>query len=53
MDDADYRRTAMWKMEHYIVNGYRPYEDILFTFDDMDGNINTQALDRLIHQFMM
>ncbi|MBR3786566.1 MAG: hypothetical protein IKJ77_09185 [Firmicutes bacterium] len=53
MDDPEYRRNAMWKIEYYITNGYRPYEDILFTFDDLDGNIDAQALDRLITNFMM
>lgn len=52
MDDPEYRRKAMWKIEHYIVNGYRPYVDILFTFDDLDGNIDAQALDLLIDNFM-
>ena len=32
-------------MEYYIVNGYRPYEDILFTFDDLDGNISSEILE--------
>ena len=40
-------------MEYYIVNGYRPYEDILFTFDDLDGNIDARALELLIDHFMM
>ncbi len=53
MDDPEYRRKAMWKMEYYIVNGYRPYEDILFTFDDLDGNIDARALELLIDHFMM
>ncbi len=53
MDDSEYRLKAMRKIEHYIVNGYRPYEDILFTFDDLSGNIDAQALDLLITNFMM
>lgn len=53
MDDPEYRRKAMWKIEYYIANGYRPYEDIIFTFDDLDGNIDAQALELLIDNFMM
>ena len=53
MHEEKYRESAMWKMEYYIANGYRPYEDILFTFDDLDGNIDAQVLDLLITNFMM
>lgn len=51
MHDKQYRERAFQKIEAYIAAGYRPYEDILFTFDDLDGNINTQILDKLIDAF--
>ena len=35
--DEDYRDTCMWKIRTYLEFGYRPYEDILFTYDDKDG----------------
>ena len=51
MHDAEYRERALWKMSTYIENGYRPYEDILFTFDDLNGNLDAKNLDILITNF--
>lgn len=51
MHDKQYRERAFQKIEAYIAAGYRPYEDIIFTFDDLDGNINTQILDKVIDAF--
>ncbi|MBR3755608.1 MAG: hypothetical protein IKK48_00730 [Firmicutes bacterium] len=53
MHNSEYREKALWKMFVYIENGYRPYEDIIFTFDDLDGNIDTKNLDILITSFCM
>ena len=53
MHNPQYREKALWKMSVYIENGYRPYEDIIFTFDDLDGNIDTKNLDLLITNFCM
>ena len=53
MHDEQYRKNALRKIAYYIENGYRPYEDILFTFDDLDGNIDAQVLDLLIESFMV
>lgn len=52
MHDPVYRERALKKINEYIAAGYRPYEDILFTFDDLDGNIDAQVLDNLIETFM-
>lgn len=53
MHDPEYREKALWKISTYIEDGYRPYEDILFTFDDLDGNIDAHNLDILITNFCM
>ena len=52
MHDPEYRENSMKKISAYIRNGFRPYEDIIFTFDDLDGNIDAQILDILIESFM-
>ncbi len=52
MHDPRYREKALKKINEYIAAGYRPYEDILFTFDDLEGNIDAQVLDNLIEAFM-
>lgn len=51
MYDSKYRDHAFWKMSAYIENGYRPYEDVLFTFDDLNGNIDAKNLDILLTSF--
>lgn len=51
MHDKQYRDRALYKIGAYIAAGYRPYEDVIFTFDDIDGNIDTQVLDNLINTF--
>lgn len=53
MNDWEYRQNAMRKIEQYIASGYKPYEDIIFTFDDLGGNIDAQALDLLITNFLI
>lgn len=53
MHDPEYREKALWKMSTYIENGYRPYEDILFTFEDINGNIDAKNLELLITNFCM
>ena len=53
MYDPEYRARATQKMGDYIAAGFQPYEDIIFTFDDLDGNIDAQILDVLIQTCMM
>lgn len=49
--DEDYRNTCLWKIQTYLEFGYRPYEDILFTYDDLDGHIKTVDIDKIIDSF--
>ncbi len=52
MDDPKYRKRALWKIDVYLDAGFKPYEDILFTFDDFDGGIDAKNLDTLINSFL-
>lgn len=49
--DEGYRKKAMWKIEAYLKNGFKPWEDIIFTFDDLEGNINAQLIDTILNTF--
>lgn len=51
--DENYRKKAMWKIESYLKNGFKPWENIIFTFDDLDGNINAQLIDTILNTFCM
>jgi len=53
MNNSEYRKNALWKIDVYLDAGYKPYEDILFTFDDFDGGIDTKNLDTLINSFLI
>ena len=52
MNNSEYREKALWKINVYLEEGYKPYDDVLFTFDDADGGIDTQILDTLINSFL-
>lgn len=47
----NYLETAMQRMKRYIEYGYEPWYDVIFTFEDIDGNINTQIIDKIITDF--
>ena len=45
-------KRFLWKEQQCIMAGVRPYEDILFTFDGYNGEINTRYLYRSIEEFV-
>ena len=49
--NAEYMEDVMWKVKFYLENGFKPWEDIIFTFEDIYGNINTQLIDKIIEEF--
>lgn len=51
--DENYRNTFLWKLRNYIEGGYLPWRDVIFTFDDMDGSIDTQSIHKLVDFFFI
>lgn len=51
ISDPIYREKFKRRLEQYILNGYMPWRDVFFTFDDIDGNIDTQAIQRMIETY--
>lgn len=49
--DPVYLDSALWKIRLYIENGYVLWEDVIFTFEDMNGNINAQTIEKIISEF--
>lgn len=49
--DESYRKKALWKIEAYLKSGFRPWENIIFTFDDLEGNIDAQLIDTILDTF--
>ena len=51
MNNRDYYQAFFWKLRQYVDNGYTPWEDVFFTFNSSDGNINTQSIMRIIETY--
>ena len=51
MYNRKYRDDFAWKVHLYIKAGYMPYRDVFFTFEDLDGNIDTQFIDYLMETY--
>ena len=52
MNNPKYRSDLAWKMYVYIKNGYMPFRDVFFTFDDADGNLDTRFIEHIIDTYM-
>ena len=51
MYSRKYRDDFAWKVHLYIKAGYMPYRDVFFTFEDLDGSIDTQFVDYLLETY--
>ena len=43
-----YVEQYAWKVRNYIASGIIPNRDVFFTYEDMDGNIDTRAIDLMM-----
>ena len=48
-----YLNDCLEKIACYLKNGYMPFRDVIFTFDNPDGSIDAQQLDWIITKFCM
>lgn len=48
-----YARSFTWKMQTYIRNGYMPWRDVFFTFDDLNGSIDTRAISEMMDSYFL
>lgn len=53
MGKSGYRNDFRWKLEHYLMEGYLPWRDVFFTFDDKNGNIDTAAISDMIEHYFL
>ena len=53
MNNHDYYQAFFWKLHQYIDNGYLPWEDVFFTFNSNDGNINTQYIMKMVETYFL
>ena len=48
MSVPEYRQNFHRKLDKYIDNGLIPFHDVFFTFEDMNGNIDFEAIYQII-----
>lgn len=45
---TSYVEQYAWKVRNYIASGIIPNRDVFFSYEDMDGNIDTRAIDLIM-----
>ena len=53
LNDEKYTDHFIWKFNKYLENGILPWRDIVFTFDDVDGNIDAMEINKIIDTFFI
>ena len=53
MNDPRYQQKYQRKMAAFATAGYLPYINLITTFDDTDGNIDSRQIDRLVKEFFL
>ncbi|MBR2122640.1 MAG: hypothetical protein IJ930_06930 [Lachnospiraceae bacterium] len=53
MDDPDYAASALKKQAAYIMNGYFPGENIIFTAESNDAPLNVRVLKSIIRHCLL
>lgn len=52
MGNEGYRIGFADRVDQYIVGGYVPCVDVIFTFDKTDGSIDSSMIDAIIDEYM-
>ena len=53
MNDSGYIRKYYNKMAAFAAAGFYPYINLITTFDDKDGNIDSRLIEKLVHEFFL
>lgn len=51
MMNGDYQRSYGRKVARYIAADLMPWRDVFFTYDDRDGNLDTQIIQKIVEMF--
>lgn len=52
MNNQSYRNEFAWKTFIYLQHGLMPYRDVFFTFDDIDGNLDTRFIEYIMDVYL-
>ena len=53
MDNLNYSRKAMDKLELYTVNGIYPSIDLLMTFETKETPLNSEAAEKMLSYYFL
>lgn len=53
MNSARYRNTYQRKMAAFAEAGFLPYINLITTFDDTDGNIDSRLIEQLVETYFL
>lgn len=53
MGSEQYLKGFAWKLREYLANGFIPWRDVFFTFDDTSGGIDTAAIGYMIDSYFI
>lgn len=53
MGNSDYRNSLLRKQASYLDNNLIPFINIIYTYDNEDGSINSLAINRIINTFIL
>lgn len=53
MDDAEYLRNAMEKIDMYACSGFYPGENLILTMESRDKPLNSKMVNRLVGKYLI
>ncbi len=53
MDDDDYKRNAVGKINLYAENGFFPGRNLIITMETVDAPLNTRVVEKMIKEFLL
>lgn len=52
LNDPEYRKRFYRKLDKYLRNGFVPFRDVFFTFDEPDGSIDMESISQIVKFFL-
>ena len=53
MDDPDYRKQTLWKVNRYCTNGYLPFHNFVCTFGYRDSSIDVSHVNDILRTMQL
>ena len=53
MDDEDYRKENMYKLDLYRANGIYPGKNLIFTYETADNPLDINGIRRMLKDILL